>query len=855
MDLILEFSEIDGSMLPIVGGKAANLGVMTRAGLPVPPGLCLTTEAYRRVASGLSGDPSTMRKQVLEAPVPDDLAEVIRATATGPVAVRSSATAEDLPYASFAGQQDTFLNVIGADAVLAAVRRCWASLWTDRAISYREANGIDHGSVRLAVVIQSMVDAHVAGVMFTANPVTGTRRQAVIDAAPGLGEAVVSGSVNPDHFVVDLDTGRVLERRLGDKLTSVRSLPGGGVEHVASASDDACVTDEQLRALAALGAEVEGVYGAPQDTEWAIDADGKLWLTQARPITTLFPIPEGPSGMRVFFNFSLAQGVYPPLTPMGISAFRALSSGISGMFGSPVASPLGGAPVFTEAAGRVFADLTPVIRSKAGRAIVPRVFDLMEARSAEVMRGLFDDPRFSVTQPSMRPFLRRVARIAFRYRIPPRVLRALVDPAGARRRASSAWPFMKERLTPPPASASVRERVDHVARMLYGPTMPSIIPRMAPALAAGLVSFGLAARLLRGTAGGDELQAVLRGLPYNVTTEMDLALWHLAEEIRQDPALTARFLSTPPAELAREPLPILSDFLRTYGDRAVAEIDIGVPRWSEDPTHVIGMIANYLRLEDASLAPSALFTRGATEAEAAIATLARRTGGARGRLVRFLLGRTRELAGVRELPKYTIIRVLAALRAQLLDIGATLTAEGELDAPADIFYLTLQEARTPADYRSLVQSRKDTQAQERRRRHLPRILLSDGTEPEAVATASAPADGALTGTPASPGVVTGVARVVMDPMGAHLEPGEILVCPSTDPGWTPLFLTAGGLVMEMGGANSHGAVVAREYGIPAVVGVAGATDRIETGHTITLDGTSGTVTSAVALVGDDLGEG
>ena len=311
-------------------------------------------------------DPATLnelaaraRKLVLAAPVPDDIAQAVRRSATGPVAVRSSATAEDLPDASFAGQQDTYLNVVGADAVLDAVRRCWASLWTDRAVAYRAANRIDHRAVRLAVVIQDMVQSQVAGVMFTANPVTGRRHEAVIDASPGLGEAVVSGAVNPDHFVVDTATGRIPERRLGDKRTTIRSLPGGGTERVQTALDGACLTDDQIRALAALGARVEALYGAPQDTEWAIDAAGALWLTQARPITTLYPIPQaGPRDrdLRVYFCFSLAQGLYRPITPMGLSAFRVVSSSAAELFGAPVADRLAGARQFVEAGGRLFID-------------------------------------------------------------------------------------------------------------------------------------------------------------------------------------------------------------------------------------------------------------------------------------------------------------------------------------------------------------------------------------------------------------------------------------------------------------------------------------------------------------------
>ncbi|MFF5209912.1 PEP/pyruvate-binding domain-containing protein [Streptosporangium sp. NPDC000396] len=890
--LILKFDDIGAEMLPLVGGKAANLGVLTTAGLPVPPGLCVTTEAYRRVAEqaglddvldalavtpatdvrALNGLASRARELVLRAPVPEDISEAVRQGAHGPVAVRSSATAEDLPHASFAGQQDTYLNVIGAEAVLDAVRRCWASLWTDRAVAYRAANGIDHRAVLLAVVIQEMVQSEVAGVMFTANPVTGRRREAVIDASPGLGEAVVSGAVNPDHFVVDIATGRITERRLGDKRLAVRSLPGGGVEHVETATDGSCLTDAQIRALAELGGRVEDHYGSPQDTEWAIDADGTLWLTQSRPITTLFPIPRhggdpdapGVEGTRIYFSFSVAQGVYGPITPMGMSAFRLLSSSVAGLLGIPVADRRDGAPRFAEAAGRLFIDVTGVMRSRVGRAGFPRLLDLMEARSATVLRGLFDDPRFSVTQHSVRPALRRFAKNAARFRVPSRAVQAVLNPASAHRRAQRLGADLRVRLASP-ADATPLQRLDRVERIL-GSQAISMLPQILPGAVAGLAMFGLAVRLLGDLARPGDLTTVLRGLPHNVTTEMDLALWHLAGRIRSDKDAASLLLGTPAATLAERfrdgSLPGVVDrglreFLSVYGSRAVAEIDLGVPRWSEDPAHVIGVLANYLRLEDPALSPDALFAKGAAEAALMVKTLSARAGGLRGRIVRFALGRTRALAGLRELPKFFMVNILAAMRAELMIIGADLAARGLLSAPDDVFFLTVREVRTalvttagsgdtappyPATLRELVSERRENAAREQRRRHLPRVLLSDGTEPEAVAT-SAPVDGALTGTPASAGSVTGIARVVFDPVGAHLEPGEILVCPSTDPGWTPLFLTAGGLVMEMGGANSHGAVVAREYGIPAVVGVARATEHIVTGQRITVDGTSGAVTT------------
>jgi pyruvate,water dikinase len=298
----------------------------------------------------------------------------------------------------------------------------------------------------------------------------------------------------------------------------------------------------------------------------------------------------------------------------------------------------------------------------------------------------------------------------------------------------------------------------------------------------------------------------------------------------------------------------LAAFLAEYGHRAVAEIDLGMPRWSDDPTHIIGVLANYLRLEDPELAPDRQFAKASREAEAEVAVLVRRArakGPLRARIVKGALARTRRFAGMRELPKYRLVEGLAAARAQLALVGQTLAEQGRIAEAEDVFFLDFTEAHQAldgADLRGLVAERREAYELELRRRHVPRVLLSDGTEPEAVRSAAASgaggatADGALAGSPASAGTVTAVARVILDPVGARLEPGEILVAPSTDPGWTPLFLTAGGLVMEMGGANSHGAVVAREYGIPAVVGVPDATSRIRSGQTITVDGAAGTVT-------------
>jgi pyruvate,water dikinase len=890
---IRDIADIRADMLPEVGGKAANLGELSAARLPVPPGFCLTTSAYRYALSAIGMEDvvallqdaaasdldelnrlaARARSLVLDAGVPTDVAESVRAAYqklgdAAPVAVRSSATAEDLPFASFAGQQDTFLNVVGEEAVLDAVSRCWASLWTDRAVSYRTTNGIDHATVTLAVVVQEMVDSATAGVMFTANPVTGRRREAVIDASPGLGEAVVSGAVNPDQYVVDTQSNSILKRTLGDRQVEIRSLAGGGTERIEGPGRAweagnhgvlPCLSDDQIRALAALGRRVEAHYGAPQDTEWAIDSSGKLWLTQARPITTLYPLnsrlPATP-GEHAFLNFSLAQGLTRPLTPMGLAGIRLLASSVARRAAFDVPDPRSGPSPYHEVGQRIFFDFTSVLRSRVGRAIVPRIFDIMEARSAAVIRGLFDDPRFSVTIKTPMKLIRHVAPVAAKYRVPETVIRALFRPDAAMKRQKQLEAELHDALRVP-EGITAHQRIAHVQRIL-GEEVFATVPQVLPLPVLGFAMLGLVRKVLGEQASWDQLQTVIRGLPNNVTTEMDLALWQLAKDIRDDPEALA-FLSYPTLEeLVQQykdrALPAVAQsgleaFLRTYGHRAVAEIDLGMPRWSDDPTHILGVVVNYLRLEHSADAPDQQFERAAREADEQVARLiarARAKSPLHARLVRTALDRTRRFAGMRELPKYNLVLGLASAREQLSLVGAELAEAGRIERAEDIFFLDLNEVETALagnKLHQLVADRRADYAQELRRRHIPRVLLSDGTEPEATASAGGtPASpGALSGSPASAGVITAPARVIMDPVGAHLEPGEILVAPSTDPGWTPLFLTAGGLVMEMGGPNSHGAVVAREYGIPAVVGVPDATLRISSGQIITVDGAAGTV--------------
>lgn len=885
--LVVPLETLDRTALPLVGGKAANLGELIHAGFTVPAGFCVTTAAYARASAAAGLDASlaelaavsreetarqialatAMRTALCQTPLPPEVSEAVtRAyqalSATGeplPVSVRSSATAEDLPEASFAGQQETFLNVIGSEALLTAVQRCFASLWTDRATQYRASLGIAPRAVRLAVVVQRMVEAEVAGVLFTANPLTGKRREAVIDANPGLGEAVVSGATNPDHFVVNTPGGEIVERRLGDKQLAIRAAVGGGTEVIEQSELPTMVSlsDKQIQHLSELGTQVEAHFGAPQDIEWAIDASGQVFLLQARPITTLFPLPESaPStdeSLRVYLAFGVQQGTSRPFTPMGLAALRLLASGFLALIGHPPADMLVGPGFVQEAAGRPFFEVTSALRSAFGRRLLIEAMQGAEVQAATSFERLVADPRLSLRATSRRVLGRAVLLLLARTRLLWYLLQAFLAPQAATSRVQR---FVKQlrNTSRIDASAGAAAHLVEAERVLL--SCLRLAFRVSPVMLAGMQSFALARRMLGDLASESECQVVLGGSPTNPTTRMNLALFQLSRKIGADATNRQLLQSTPAGQLAQEyrqgRLPSilqegLASFLREYGHQSVCELDLGVPRWSENPTYVLTLLTGYLEMEESAHTPDLQLRRAGREARTMIATLARRARHKhwlRGRLVRWCLQRAHTLAGFREMTRFVVGLRLAQARELLWPVGEELARAGRLQEAADIFFLTLPEvhqALARAEMRERVSERRASFARELTRRRVPLVLLSDGTEPTTGPPTRILAQGALQGTPASPGRVTAPARVILDPHDARLSPGEILVAPSTDPGWTPLFLQAAGLVMETGGAMAHGAIVAREYGIPAVVGVPGATGRIATGSRVTLDGTAGTV--------------
>ncbi len=386
---------------------------------------------------------------------------------------------------------------------------------------------------------------------------------------------------------------------------------------------------------------------------------------------------------------------------------------------------------------------------------------------------------------------------------------------------------------------------------------PFLLYNFVPVFGTGIASLNLLLHLP--TEGGPDPLTITRGLPHNVTTEMDLALWQVAQAIREDETAVSHVTHTDANTLAQEYLDIqlpeaaqtaVSHFLTQYGMRGLAEIDIGRPRWRENPIHIMQTVQSYLKINDPNMAPDAVFARGAVEAEAMIDPLAtavqRNSNRVKAKLARIAARRVRTLAGLRETPKFAMMQMFGMARAKLLQSGQQLTANSVLSQPDDLFYFHLAELKELAagderDWIGLAAERRDLYAREKQRRQIPRLLLSDGHAFYEGTAVSDDENGDFSGTPVSPGSVEGVVRIVFDPHETQLLPGEILVCPGTDPAWTPLFLAAGGLITEVGGLMTHGSVVAREYGIPAVVGVHQATTRLQTGQRIRLNGSSGQI--------------
>ena len=878
---IFGFQEIDKTKLAIVGGKGANLGELSRIeGIRVPGGFCISTEAFKRVVgetssinklldqlsllkvedrdkiSKLSGE---IRRVIEEIAIPKDIAEEIGDYLTkfgekDAYAVRSSATAEDLPTASFAGQQDTYLNIIGKETILKHISKCWASLFTDRAVTYRIQNCFDHRKVHLSVVVQKMVFPQAAGILFTADPVTSNRKVLSIDASFGLGEALVSGIVNADNYKVR--EGKVIDKKISTKKLGIYSLKDGGTkkqEIEPERQNKQALTDEQILQLERIGRKIEEHFGRPQDIEWCL-VDEAFYIVQSRPITTLYPIPVRPGQPggpeanddenHVYISVGHQQMMTDAMKPLGLSFFLLLTPAL-----------------MRTAGGRLFVDVAPMLASPAGRDTLINVLGksdplIRQALTTVIEREGFikllppdsnrdcrDDKKESAAGKSNKAVSPPNYRVLNDY--DPTIVSDLI------RKSQTAIEALKQNIQ----TKSGTDLFDFILEDIQLKKANSD-PQSFDVIMTGMnASSWINEKMNEWLGEKNAADTISQSVPNNITSEMGLALLDVADVIRPYPEVI-EYLQRVKADNfldeliqfdgGQETRDAIDAYLDKYGMRCAGEIDITKTRWSEKPITLVPMLLNNIK----SFEPNAgkrKFEQGRQEAlkkeQELLARLKQLPDGEqKARETKRMIDLVRNLSGYREYPKYGIVSRYFAYKQALMKEAEQLVQANVIQEKEDIYYLSFEELRevvrtNKLDYQPIIKRKSEYKIYEKLTP--PRVMTSDG---EIITSTykreNLPAE-AIVGLAVSSGVIEGRARVILNMEDAEIEDGDILVTSFTDPSWTPLFVSIKGLVTEVGGLMTHGAVIAREYGLPAVVGVENAIKLIKDGQRIRVNGTDG----------------
>jgi rifampicin phosphotransferase len=885
---VFGFQDIDKTKLMIVGGKGANLGELSRIeGIRVPDGFCISTEAFEKIMGETSsihelldqlsllkvedrdkiGELSSEIRRVIGGiAIPEDIHEEItpslsRLGANNAYAVRSSATAEDLPTASFAGQQDTYLNIIGEEAILKHISKCWASLFTDRAVIYRMQNGFDHNKVHLSVVVQKMVFPRAAGILFTADPVSSNRKVLSIDASFGLGEALVSGLVNADSYKVR--NGKIIEKKISAKKLAIYALKDGGTqaqEIEPERQSRQTLTDEQMLQLERIGRKIEAHFGHPQDIEWCL-VDDTFYIVQSRPITTLYPIPEvNDRENHVYISVSHQQMMTDPMKPLGLSFFLLTTN----------------APM-RKAGGRLFVDVTQNLAALASREMLLNVMGQHDPLMKDALMTIIERGDFIQSSPDeqqeQRPGQNKIDRlfagVHTQIESDPTIVSAFIT------RSQTSIEALKQTISTKSGSDLldfILEDIQVLKKVLFDPQSSAVF------MAAIEASSWINENMEKWLGEKNVADTLSQSVPNNITSEMGLELLDVADVIRPYPAVIAYLEQVTDENFLDELVQFdggqevhdaISAYLNKYGMRCAGEIDITRPRWSEKPTTLLPMIlSNVKNFEPGE--SKRRFEQGREEALQKEQELLDRLqqlpdGEQKASETKRMISLIRNFIGYREYPKYGIVSRYFVYKQALLKEAERLVQANVIREKEDIYYLTFEELRevvrtkrlqksevegqgnrkglplpsTP-DFWSLIGKRKD-EYKFYEKLTPPRVITSDG---EIVAgkykRENLPA-GVLVGLPVSAGVIEGRARVIFNIEDADLEDGDIVVTPFTDPSWTPLFVSIKGLVTEVGGLMTHGAVIAREYGLPAVVGVENATGLIGDGQRIRVNGTEGYV--------------
>ncbi|WP_182274874.1 phosphoenolpyruvate synthase [Bacillus velezensis] len=859
--LVLGIHEIEKTQPLLVGGKGLHLGELSKIqGIQVPEGFCVTTAGYRKAIEqnetlqALLGQLTMLkaenrdqigevskkiRQTIMEAEIPSDVVKAVachlsRFGEEHAYAVRSSATAEDLPHASFAGQQDTYLNITGVDAILQHISKCWASLFTDRAVIYRMQNGFDHSQVYLSVIIQRMVFPQASGILFTADPMTGNRKLLSIDAGFGLGEALVSGLVSADCYKVQ--DGKIVDKRIETQKKAVYERREGGTETREIDLDQQKIqtlTDEQILQLARIGRQIEAHFGQPQDIEWCLDRD-TFYIVQSRPITTLYPVPEAnDQENHVYISVGHQQMMTDPIKPLGLSFFLLTT-----------AAPM------RKAGGRLFVDVTHQLASPNVREVFLKGMGqhdplLKDALMTIIERDDFIKPIHDKTAPIPG---KGNADMPDQAENDPAIVSDLIKSSQA------SIEELKQNIQTKSGSDLFRfilEDIQELKNILFNPKSSVLIRTAMDA------SSWINEKMNEWLGEKNAADTLSQSVPHNITSEMGLALLDVADVIRPYPEVIAylenvkddHFLDgLVKFEGGRETHDAIYAYLNKYGMRCAGEIDITRTRWSEKPIALVPMILNNLKNFEPN-ASQRKFEQGRQEALKKEQELLDRLkqlpdGEQKARETKRMIQIIRNFSGFREYPKYGMISRYFVYKQALLKEAEQLAKAGVIHEKEDIYYLTFEELQevvrtNKLDYQIISTRKGEYKVYEKL--SPPRVITSDGEIVTGEYKRENLPAGAIAGLPVSSGVIEGRARVILNMEDADLEDGDILVTPYTDPSWTPLFVSIKGLVTEVGGLMTHGAVIAREYGLPAVVGVENATLLIKDGQRIRVHGTEGSI--------------
>ncbi|MBW3494605.1 phosphoenolpyruvate synthase [Bacillus sp. FDAARGOS_1420] len=859
---VLDFQEIEKTQLSLVGGKGLNLGELSNIqGIQVPEGFCVTTVGYEKAIeqneelqtllqqltklkmeerAQIGEISKKIRETIMKVEIPSDVVEAAayylsRFGNEHAYAVRSSATAEDLPYASFAGQQDTYLNIIGKEAILQHVRKCWASLFTERAVIYRMQNDFEHNQVSICVVVQRMVFPQASGILFTADPITSNRKVLSIDASFGLGEALVSGLVCADNYKVK--EGEITGKMIATKKLAIYALKEGGTEtgQIEPAQQKIqTLTEQQIIQLARIGRQIEAYFGCPQDIEWCL-VDDTFYIVQSRPITTLYPIPEANDQENyVYISVGHQQMMTDAMKPLGLSFFLLTTS----------------APM-RKAGGRLFVDATQRLASPASRDFLINTLGKSDPLIRDALTTVVERDDFIKLLPDDKKE-KSVGKSG-----PPASSQPQIenDPAIVTNLIKTSQASLEELKRNIQTKSGmdvfdfILEDIQQLRTVLFNPQSIAVIM-------AGMDASSWINEKMEQWLGEKNVADTLSlSVQNNITSEMGLTLLDVADVIRPYPEVIAylqhvendnfldELVQFKGGEKARD---ALLTFLNKYGMRCSGEIDITKTRWSEKPTTIIPMILNNIRDFEAG-ASKRKFEEGLQEALKKEEELLNRLqhlpdGKQKVEETKRMIRNIRNFIGYREYPKYGMINRYFIYKQAILKEAEQLVQNKVIDEVEDIYYLTFEELHevvltNKLDYVVIHKRKNEYKLYEKLTP--PRVITSDGE----IITGkykreNLPAD-AIVGLPVSSGVIEGRARVILNMEDANLEDGDILVTAFTDPGWTPLFVSIKGLVTEVGGLMTHGAVIAREYGLPAVVGVENATKRIKDGQRIRVHGTEG----------------